>query len=234
MLRQTLRPIRRAVFAGLIYLWHASHKKVIDKMERPKHNRISWKKPHRTVRQKNNVRRHSHANIYMNMKRLFSFLCLMVACCSIASALTIHREKSRDTDYSKFLGKEEIVKSPETPSGITRIPAGAPFIATSTNRVPAKIGVIFGFWYEIDNVPALDGEVGLTTIVRHPSITKPDGTVSNGFTTIEKQDIKSGRVVGMTGYELDHDYELVAGDWQFEMQYGGVTVCKQKFTVFKE
>jgi hypothetical protein len=169
----------------------------------------------------------------MNVKRLLLIPILMVACCSLASAPTV---QGKVTSYGllKLSGKEEIVKSPETTSGFTRIPANTPFIVTSTNRVPANIGVRFGFWYEIDNVPGPDGEVELTKIVRHPVITKPDGTTSTGFTFIEKQDVKGGRVVAITGYGLDHDYELVAGDWEFEMQYGGVTVCKQKFTVFKE
>jgi hypothetical protein len=131
-------------------------------------------------------------------------------------------------------GKEEVIHSPETPSGITRIPAGTPILIVSTNRVPAKIGVIFGFQYEITNVPASNGVVEITKIVGHPVITKPDGTTSNGFTFIEKQFVNDGKVVGWTGYELDHDYELATGDWEFEMQFGGRAVCKQKFTVFKE
>jgi hypothetical protein len=140
------------------------------------------------------------------------------------------------TSYGLFRvsGKEEIIHSPETPSGITRVPAGTPILIASTNRVPAKIGVIFGFQYEIANVPAADGVVEITKIARHPAITKPDGTTSKGFTFVEKQYITGGRVVGWTGYSLDHDYELANGDWEFEMQYAGQTICKQKFTVFKE
>lgn len=131
-------------------------------------------------------------------------------------------------------GKEEIIQSPETPSGITRVPAGAPIFISVTNRIPAKIGVRFGFVYEIANVAAPDGAVEITKIAKHPAITKPDGTTSKGFTFVEKQFVTGGKVVGWTGYGFDHDYELATGDWEFEMQFGGQTVCKQKFTVFKE
>lgn len=89
-------------------------------------------------------------------------------------------------------------------------------------------------WFEISNVPLPDGEVEVTKIARHPAITKPDGTTSKGFTFVEKQWVKDGRVVGWTGYGFDHPYELAAGDWEFEMQFKGKPVCKQKFTVFKE
>jgi len=134
----------------------------------------------------------------------------------------------------RFSGKEEIVKSPETTSGVTRVAPGTPILVASTNRVPAKIGVRFGMSYEIVNVAASDGEIKVTKIARHPKITKPDGTVSEGFTFSEPQWIKGGRVVGWTGYGFDHDYELATGDWEFEMQLEGKTLLKQRFSVFKE
>ena len=140
------------------------------------------------------------------------------------------------TNYGllRFSDREEIIRTPETPSGITRVTAGTPIFVVTTNQIPAKIGVRFGFKYEIANVPAPDGVVEITKIVKHPVITKPDGTTAKGFTFVEKQPVTGGRVVAWTGYGLDHDYELVTGDWEFEMQFAGQTVCKQKFTVYKE
>ena len=88
--------------------------------------------------------------------------------------------------------------------------------------------------YEISNVPAPDGVVEVTKIAKHPRISKPDGTTAVGFTSVEKQFVHAGMVVGFTGYGFDHDYELVAGNWEFEMQYEGKTICTQKFTVVKE
>jgi len=168
----------------------------------------------------------------MNRKLVIS-LVLFATGCSFARAADM---KGRVVSYGIFTvsGKEEIVKSPETPSGITRIPAGTPILTTSTNRIPAKLGVRFGMWYEITNVPVADGEVEVTKIARHPSITKPDGTTSKGFTFVEKQWAKDGRVLGWTGYGFDHGHELAPGRWEFEMAVKGKTVCKQEFTVFRE
>jgi Domain of unknown function (DUF3859) len=157
----------------------------------------------------------------------------MVACVCIASSPTM-QGKVTSCGLFRFSGKEEIIQSPETPSGITKVPAGTPILIASTNRIPAQIGVRFGFQYELVNVPAPDGIVEITKIARHPAITKPDGSTSRGFTFVEKQFITGGKVVGWTGYGLDHDYELATGDWEFEMQFAGKTVCTQKFTVFKE
>jgi hypothetical protein len=167
------------------------------------------------------------------MRNLLLCGLLLFACCLCATAADI---KGKVASYGlfKISGKEEVVKSPKTPSGVTRISAGTPILTKSTNRVPAKIGVCFGMWYEITNVPVPDGEVEVTKITRHPTMTKPDGKTSKGFTTTEKQRVKDGRLTGWTGYSLDHDFELVTGEWEIEMQVNGTSVCSQKFTVFNE
>jgi len=170
-----------------------------------------------------NVRPHRH----MNRKLIVSFV-LLALCFSSARAADM---KGKVVSYGIFTvsGKEETVKSPETPSGVTRIPAGTPMLTVATNRIPAKLGVRFGMWYQITNVAAADGEIEVTKIARHPAITKPDGTTSKGFTFVEKQWVKDGSVFGWTGYGFDHPYELAPGRWEFEMAVKGNTVC----TVFK-
>ena len=127
-----------------------------------------------------------------------------------------------------------IIKSQETPSGRSWAQFGLPILMTPTNRVPAKMGVRFGIIYEINNVPNPDGLIILTKITRYPPIIKPNGTISGGYTSFEEHRVKSGKVVGSTGFEFDHDYELATGDWEFEIQFRGQTICKQMFTVYKE
>ena len=165
------------------------------------------------------------------MKSPFLFLFLF-ACCSVASAA---EAQGKVTSYGVFRlsGKEEVVKSPDTPTGVTRIAADTPVLIAPTNHIPAKMGVLFGMWYEITNVAAPDGDISVTKVARHPPLKKPDGTTSTGFKFVEKQSVKDGRVNAWTGYGFDYDYELVAGDWEIEMQLNGKTVCKQKFIVFK-
>ncbi len=160
-------------------------------------------------------------------------LLIFVTCCCVASTIGI-QSKILNCGIFRFSSKEEVISSPETPSGITRVPAGAPIFVSATNRIPARIGIRFGMTYEINNLPVPDGEVEITKIAKHPLITKPDGTTSTGFTFVEKQLVKDGHVVGWTGYGFDHDYELATGRWEFEMQFDGKTLCKQEFVVFKE
>jgi hypothetical protein len=170
---------------------------------------------------------------YMIMKRLYTLVILALTCCAIASTQGI-QGKITDFGIFRFASKEEVIKSPETPSGVTRVTTGTPILVCATNIIPAKIGLRFGMAYEISSVPGPDRTIDVTKIARHPRITKPDGTAADGFTYVEKQNVQGGKVEGFTGYGFDHDYELVTGDWEFEIQYGGQTMAKQKFTVVKE
>jgi len=131
--------------------------------------------------------------------------------------------------------KEELIKTPETPSGVTRRPVGTMYIATTTNRIPARIGTAFGLHYEISNLDLKDGEtVEITKVTTHPPMKKPDGTVSTSFTFVEKDTVKDGKSEAQTGYGFDHDYELVPGLWRIELKRNGKTLITQEFTVFKE
>jgi hypothetical protein len=167
------------------------------------------------------------------MKRsLILSLLIFATCCCIAATIGI-QSKVLNYGIFRFSPKEEVISSPETPSGITRIPAGAPILVSATNQIPARIGIRFGMTYEINKLPVPDGEAEITKIAKHPPITKPDGTTSTGFTFVEKQLVKNGPIVGWTGYGFDHDYELVTGRWEFEMKFDNKTLCKQEFIVFK-
>jgi len=164
---------------------------------------------------------------------MYLFIFLMVAFCSIAATPTV---QGRITSYGlfRFPSKPVFENAPGAPEGISGKLARAPILISETNRVPAKTGVRFGLTFEITNMPVPDGVVKLTKIVRHPLMTKPDGTTSNQYTSIEKFAAQGGKVVGWTGYGLDLDYEIVTGDWEFEMQSEGKCICKQKFVVVKE
>jgi len=145
--------------------------------------------------------------------------------------------KGRILKYGIFkqTEKEEIIRTPETPSGVTRIPAGYMSIVTVTNRIPARIGIKFGIRYEVTNLNVKDGDFfEITKVTTHPPMKKPDGKTWGSFSFAEKAPVKNGRVEAQTGYGFDHDYELVTGVWRIEMKLDGKTLLRQEFTVFKE
>ncbi len=159
---------------------------------------------------------------------------LLVFC---AVHLIAGEPKGRILKYGIFkrADREEIVETPETPSGVTRLPAGYLSIAVITNRIPARKGIQFGIRYEVTNLDLKDGEtVEITKVTTHPPMKKPDGKVYESFSFVEKSLVTKGRVEAQTGYGFDHDYELVPGVWRIEMELAGKTLIAQEFSVFKE
>lgn len=131
-------------------------------------------------------------------------------------------------------GRENILKTPETPSGKTRTAEadGRITFLAETNRIAAEITGRFGFAYAVTNLNLPDGEIKITKKVVHPALTRPDGKSSTNFVFQESLSIKSGGGIGVTGYGFDHQYELVAGNWDFELSFQGTTLCTQRFEVF--
>jgi len=132
------------------------------------------------------------------------------------------------------IGQENIIETPNTPSGKSRVPSTGFVFLNATNVIPAKLGVRFGMEYEISNIPEPDGPITVTVIKSHPRMTKPDGSFSQSFKSVEPAFLKSGKIHSKTGYGFEHNYELVTGDWTFELQYDGKSICIQKFTVVSD
>src|SRR5579872_4209721 len=105
-------------------------------------------------------------------------VCLLglISCCATAKPPGI---QGSIVNYGIFTFTDSnfaIKNTPETASGITRIPIGKPVLVTTTNRIPAKLGLRFGLTYYVVNLPVTNGYVDITKIAKHPTIKKPDGT----------------------------------------------------------
>jgi hypothetical protein len=153
------------------------------------------------------------------------------------TCLIADEPKGQILNYGIFkrAAREEVVKTPETPSGVTRKPASDVTLSVTTNRIPARKGVQFGIAYEVTNLDLKDGEIfAITKVTTHPPMKRPDGKVTERFSFVERLPVQNGRAEARTGYGFDHDYELVTGVWRIEMQLNGKTLMTQEFTVFKE
>jgi hypothetical protein len=129
---------------------------------------------------------------------------------------------------------EEILDTPETSSGKSRTTQSPKLLFLSvTNRIPALMEMRFGVAFSVTNIPATNGQVKLTKIVKHPKMFKPDGTTSEGFTFEEPIFIQDGGGVNYSGYGFDHPYEVVPGVWDFMMKYQDTTLWTQRFVVYK-
>jgi hypothetical protein len=128
----------------------------------------------------------------------------------------------------------QLIKTPETPSGTTRILNDLPLLVASTNQIPARTGIMFGINFEISGLDLKDGDfVTITAVKTWPPIRKPDGMICGSNTSDFKLRVQNGKARGFQGYLFHEDYELVAGHWKMEVMLNGKTLIAQDFTVYK-
>ena len=90
-------------------------------------------------------------------------------------------------------------------------------LVRTTERIPLIKGVQMYLQYRIWPLPAQPAYVDLRRVLKHPEMTLPDGSVSTGSDYMIKGRVSVNQVIAYTGYGLDEDYELVEGDWVFEI-----------------
>jgi hypothetical protein len=81
----------------------------------------------------------------------------------------------------------------------------------STDRVPAKRGIDFGFRYVLKGLPA-NATQRVTIRVRHPPLTNPR-TGKTFQESVWEDDAWIGRANGHAGWIMDAGWELVPGIW---------------------
>jgi hypothetical protein len=98
-------------------------------------------------------------------------------------------------------------------------------LVRSTTNVPVRLGVRFGFRYEILGSPA-NAPIMLTMVGRHPPIKNP-GT--GKIETKETYQLRSWIGKTYTSNSLDDESDLVAGQYTIEVWHEGRKLCEQSF-----
>lgn len=125
------------------------------------------------------------------------------------------------------------VKAAETTAGYTSNATGLKLVKT-TDNIPAKLGITFGFEYVLIGLEP-NKNFSLKKIISHPKITKPDGSVSEGYEMmITKQADAFGTLKDISGYIFSNDFEIQPGKWKFTMMYGNEKLVEKTFIVVKE
>jgi hypothetical protein len=117
-----------------------------------------------------------------------------------------------------------------TAAGFTSTGPGNSVFEQRTTEVPATQGIAFGIRYRIKNIPP-GQTVDVEEIIRHPPITKPDGTVVSEERTKDQVTNDTGTIDQKFFYRLGQPYEVVPGDWSLAVTVNGVTAIDQHFTL---
>lgn len=105
------------------------------------------------------------------------------------------------------------------------------FVGESTQRIPLRKGVRFGYRYWL-KLPPDQKRPSLKRVLIHPEMTLPDGsTVSRSERTINKR-ATHGIVTAIDAYALSEDYELVEGEWIFQLWFHEHKLVEQKFIAY--
>ncbi len=100
-------------------------------------------------------------------------------------------------------------------------------LVKSTTNVPARIGIRFGFRYEILGTPT-NAPIILTMVGKHPPIKNP---VTGKTETKDTYELRSWIGKTYTSNSLDEESDLVPGQWTFEVWHEGKKLCEQSFLV---
>lgn len=103
----------------------------------------------------------------------------------------------------------------------------------TTSRIPLIKGAQMYLQYRLWPFPNQPGYVTLRRVLKHPPMTLPDGRVTTGSDFEVKRKVSSNHVIVYTGYGFDEDYELVEGEWVFQIWYGEKKLIEQKFTTYR-
>lgn len=102
-----------------------------------------------------------------------------------------------------------------------------------TLRIPLIKSAQMYFQYRIWPLPDQPAYVDLRRVLKHPAMTLPDGSVSTGSDYMIKGRVSVNQVIAYTGYGLDEDYELVEGDWVFQIWHKDKKLIEQTFTTYR-
>lgn len=130
--------------------------------------------------------------------------------------------------------KGRVLDSLETNTGkVVRKPVLE--FSETTDRIPLVKDTYFAYRYRIINLPkevAKKPTADLRKVLIHPEMTLPNGSKSTGWDRTFRGRTSVGQVIAFDGYAFNEDYELVEGDWIFQIWFKEQMMVEQKFTTY--
>lgn len=99
-----------------------------------------------------------------------------------------------------------------------------------TNRIPMHIGTEFGIEYQINTKPK-GQPINISTVIifPEPGLKRPGGKTHKKSRETNRVSIGKGH---LHGYGFDEEWELVPGQWTFEVWHENARLVKRSFTIF--
>ena len=142
--------------------------------------------------------------------------------------------RGKSTRFGLFRQRSSgrVVKEPQAGTGMVIRGSTLEFEGSNTNRIPLRKGVRFGYRYWL-KLPGEAKRPSLRRVLIHPEMTLPDGNVVIHSSRVINKRATHGIVTAIDAYGITEDYELVEGEWVFQIWYDGHKLVEQKFTTYK-
>jgi hypothetical protein len=161
--------------------------------------------------------------------RAFCVFALLVCSVSAIVAQQANVQRIDITEHGLYTADTAKVLQP-TEEGISRSTVDHVRLAVKTNTVPMQIGVQFGLWYTVVGSPAGANVPVRVRMVFPQAGLHPPGTSEPVLESPETDTVQIGKSI-FTAYTLEEKWELVPGDWTFELWVGDRKLASQTFTV---
>jgi hypothetical protein len=132
--------------------------------------------------------------------------------------------------YYKKISELERVRNIASTSGYVK-QGGEVQLEEQTQDIPLQLHRLFGFKFRISGFEDKSA-VQLKLVVSHPEIQRPNGTVSKGYSYPVLLEVNNGMIENQSGYSIDHEYEMVEGEWTFEYWYNQQKLLSYSFRTF--
>ena len=124
----------------------------------------------------------------------------------------------------------EVVDSVKTTTGKA---VSTPVITRDreTDRIPLIKDKYMAYQYRLSNLPGTR-TVKLRRVLKHPEFKLPDGTTSTGSDFMINKKLERGEVFAYDVYAFNEDYEMVEGEWIFQIWFEDKKLIEQTFTTY--
>lgn len=123
----------------------------------------------------------------------------------------------------------EVIDRPDSPAGKLELYNNWNLVKITT-QIPAKKGIEFGIEYKVDAL-SLKSDIQIEEIIIFPEggITNPENKTNQKIDSVITQ--LSKNEIGTFGYKMEYDWEVVPGNWVFQVRHKGVTYAQMVFNV---
>lgn len=100
-----------------------------------------------------------------------------------------------------------------------------------TDRIPLIKDKYMAYQYRLSNLPG-KRTVELRRVLKHPEFKLPDGTTSTGSDFMINRRLERGEVFAYDAYAFNEDYEMVEGEWVFQIWFEDKMLVEQTFSTY--